>query len=98
MIGRQIDAVGQCDEIAKALNITDEQKTKLQEAEREARQEMQKKYQEFYKKLREEMLEKVLSVLDEKQRTQLEKMTGEKFEWSTTRQPPAGKAGVAKGT
>jgi Spy/CpxP family protein refolding chaperone len=86
------------EEIAKTLNITDEQKVKLQEVEREARQEMQKKYQEFYKKLREEMLEKILGVLDDKQRAQLKEMTGEKFEWRPTQRQPAGKVGVAQGT
>jgi hypothetical protein len=86
------------DEIAKALNITEEQRTKLQEAEQKARQEMQKKYREFYNKLQEEMLEKVLSVLDDKQRTQLKEMMGERFEWSGARWQPARSGGAAKGT
>jgi hypothetical protein len=86
------------DEIAKALNITKQQKTKLREVEQQARQKMQKKYREFYEKLREEMLEEVLRVLDEKQRAQLKTMMGRDFELKPVPWRPAAPRGTSQGT
>jgi len=67
--------------LATELNITDEQKARLQEAQKKALQEMQEKTQAFYKQLQEETREKILSVLTPEQRRKLDELTGEKFQW-----------------
>jgi hypothetical protein len=69
------------DQLAEELKITDEQKTQLQEKQKEVMKEMQEKTQAFYKQLQEESREKVLGVLTPAQRKKLEEMLGEKFQW-----------------
>lgn len=76
------------DEIAQELGVTEEQKAKLRDAQREAQKEFQRKSQEFYKKVRQEMLEKVLSELTPAQRAKLDKMMGEEYDPSP---PQAGR-------
>ena len=80
------------DQLAEELNITDEQKTQLQEKQKEVAKEMQEKTQAFYKQLQEESREKVLAVLTPAQRKKLEELLGEKFQW----QPQGGIGGAAR--
>lgn len=66
------------DEIAKALNITDEQKTKLTEVSEKVNKELDEKIS----KLRDEARRQViLEVLNPEQRAQFEKMVGEPFKF-----------------
>ncbi len=83
------------DDIAKALELTDEQKEQLRKKEAEVRKEMQAKTQEFYKKLREEGREEIFSVLTDVQRKKLKKLLGEKYEWQAT-QWRGGQGGAVK--
>lgn len=69
------------DELAEELEISDEQKAKFAEKEKELRAEIQKKTQEFYKKLQEETRAELLDVLTEEQRAKLQRLTGPTFEW-----------------
>lgn len=80
-------AAFQNSQIADELKITDEQRTQLQEKQKEVSKEMQEKTQAFYKQLQEESREKVLSVLTPAQRKKLEELTGDKFEWQPWRAP-----------
>lgn len=66
------------DEIAKELDITDEQKQKLREAAEQAQTEMRQKME----KLRDEAEQKVLSVLTPAQQDKLKKLIGSKIEFS----------------
>ena len=77
-------------ELAEELKITDEQKTQLQEKQKEVAKEMQEKTQAFYKQLQEESREKLLSVLTPAQRRKLEELTGEKFQWQPANPGAAG--------
>ena len=69
------------DELVAELGVTDEQKVKFAETEKEIRAEIQKKTQEFYKQLQEESRAKLLDVLTPDQRRKLEGLTGPKYEW-----------------
>jgi hypothetical protein len=64
------------DAIAKELNLTSEQKQKLQETAEKARQEMEEKMA----RLRKEMEDQILSVLTAEQREKYTEMVGEPFE------------------
>ena len=81
-------------EIAQTLNLTEDQKVKLQEAENQARREMQEKLRKHQEELRAKMVEQILGELDDKQRAKLKKMMGEDFELKPQSIRPAGsKAG-----
>ncbi len=69
------------DELVAELEITDQQKARFAEAEKEMRAEIQKKTQEFYKQLQEESRAKLLDVLTPEQRRKLDGLTGPKYEW-----------------
>src|SRR5262245_5963204 len=75
------------DDLAKKLNITDEQKTKLQEVMTQAGEKMQElgfpPDQDQMAKLRTELKDKALAVLTPEQKDKLEKMKGKKFDTST---------------
>ncbi len=74
------------DEIAKELDITDEQKQKLREAAEQAQTEMRQKIE----KLRQEAEQKVISVLTTAQQEKLKKLIGNKIEFA---QPQFGRGG-----
>jgi hypothetical protein len=63
-------------ELAKTLNLTDEQREKLEQRAAEVQQELQEKYRELQADAR----KKVLEVLTEDQRAQLEKLMGDQFD------------------
>lgn len=85
-------------QLADELKITDEQKTQLQEKQKEVQKEMQEKTQAFYKQLQEESREKLFSVLTPEQRKKLDELIGEKFQWQAPRAPgPVGGAGGVQG-
>jgi Spy/CpxP family protein refolding chaperone len=63
--------------LAKALGITDEQKQKMREKEKEVREQLQKKLEQ----LRKEAQDEVLSVLTDAQRKKLTMMLGEDYEF-----------------
>lgn len=63
------------EEVATALGITEEQKTKLTETARTVEREMEEKIE----KVREEGREKILSVLTSDQKEKYKKMLGEKY-------------------
>jgi Spy/CpxP family protein refolding chaperone len=86
-------------QLADDLKITDEQKAKLQERQKEVQKEMQEKTQAFYKQLQEESREKLFSVLTPEQRKQLDELIGEKFQWQPANPapiPPGGAGGAQK--
>lgn len=70
------------DELAKELNISDEQMEKLREAAEKANEEMRKEME----KLRQKTIEKVLSVLSPEQRAKYKELMGEPFEFGDPRQ------------
>ena len=78
------------DELAKELKITEDQKAKLREVQQEIMQDQQKKWREFQQKLSEEAMAKMLGVLTAQQRKELDRLMGQKFEYS-----PWGGAGGA---
>jgi hypothetical protein len=82
-------------EVAGELNLSEDQKAKLQEADNLARREMQEKIRKYQEKLRQEMLDKILSELDDNQRKKLKTMMGEEFQIKPPSHRPAdSKAGT----
>jgi len=69
-------------DLAEALDISERQKRELVEVQQEVQKEMQEKIREFHAKIQAEAQEEILKVLSQKQRDKLEKMKGEKFEYS----------------
>jgi hypothetical protein len=81
------------DDLVEALDISERQKKELLEVQQKVQQEMREKINEFHAKIRAEAQEEILKVLSKKQRDKLEKMKGEKFEYTYQTHRPGGTQG-----
>ncbi len=79
---RRPGALPVTDELAKELNITEEQMEKMREAAEKANEDMRKEME----KLRQKAMEKVLSVLSAEQRAKYKELMGEPFDMGDPRQ------------
>ena len=83
--------------VADALNLTDDQKQKIQTIEEDARNSMREARQsgnrEKAQEIRKDSLAKVMNVLTDEQKTKWKDMTGEPFKGEIQFGPPGGRRG-----